>query len=730
MILFPFIFLGLIELMLRLAGLGTNLSLFVDNPDPYYKDYKMVNQDIGKKYFQKLEYTYPANDIFLKEKPENGIRIIVMGSSTVYGFPYDHNLMFSRILNQMLEETYPSKRIEVVNTAITAINSFTLRDYIDEILAQEPDAILFYAGHNEFYGAFGVGSNEMMSNSKLIRETHLKLMNLRIYQLLRAMINKISKSAAMQKSEQVHGTLMKRIVADKTILYESEDYKAAINSFQENLSAILEKTKRAEVPVFISELISNVRDLEPFESVKTDTLEAAIDVFQRARKALEDSNIPEAENDFYRAKDLDIIRFRASEDVNETIRDLAQKNSSSLVPMMEYYKTYSEEGIIGNKLLTEHVHPNSDGYFLMAKAFYDKLISSELFSDPENTFTSESFDYFKKHYGYTRLDILLGYHRVENLKYHWPFNKDMNSKADYRLIYKPVSFIDSLAFTVMSNSDISLTDMRLKLAKAYEKRKRFIEAYREYEALIRMNPYLSENYNDAASCLLKLNELPLALEYFNRSLQYEKDYFAYFKAGEIYLMQNNLAKAIDYFEKALELAPEEYKAAIKYKLYISLAYSGNNAEAQLIAVELGRTNPNFNLKLPPKRYMYMDYIPDLIAPYIDSARIYLTENELDKAIRVLNESKKIWESPITDRYLAETYLDMGDFKEASRYFNESYPHFNKDPKFLASNLMLLISQGDYKGADKFLIEIKHLDPTYHAINLLQNIVNSGLSGGK
>lgn len=366
---------------------------------------------------------------------------------------------------------------------------------------------------------------------------------------------------------------------------------------------------------------------------------------------------------------------------------------------------------------------------MMAKAFYDQLIASGLFLNQKYLFTPEAFEYFKKNYGYTRLDILLGYHRVENLKYHWPFNKDLDSKADYRLIYKPVSFIDSLAFTVMSNSDISLTDMRLKLAKAYEKKKRFIEAYREYEALIRMNPYISENYKDAATCLLNVNELPLALEYFNKSLVYEKDYFAYFKAGEIYLMKNDLPVARDYFEKALELAPDEYKGAIKYKLYISLAYSGNTAEAQLTGRELARTNPNFNLKLPPKRYMFMDYIPDLIAPYIDSARIYLTENEREKAIRVLNSSKKIWNSPVADRYLAETYLEEGNLAQARLYFTKSYPHFNKDPRFLASNLMLLVTEGDNNIAAKYLTEIKELDPDYHGIKILESIVNSGISSG-
>jgi hypothetical protein len=122
----PVFILIVFEGVLRVTGYGDNLSLFIKNPTQGYEKYMMVNPEVGKKYFQKFENTAPANDIFLIEKPENTFRIFVMGSSTVFGFPYERNLMFSRILHQQLEDAYPDKKIEVVNTAITAINSFTL----------------------------------------------------------------------------------------------------------------------------------------------------------------------------------------------------------------------------------------------------------------------------------------------------------------------------------------------------------------------------------------------------------------------------------------------------------------------------------------------------------------------------------------------------------------------------------------------------------------------------
>ncbi len=208
-----FIFL---EIILRLFSVGTDLHLFVEHKSEKYSDYYIVNPYVGEKYFTRLEATSGTNDIFLKKKPKNGFRIFLMGSSTLYGFPYGKNLMASRILQKRLQDSYPDKTIEVINTAITAINTITLKDYIGQILKYEPDAILFYAGHNEFYGAFGVGSNETMSKNSFLRWLHFKLLNLRIYQLLRSAVTGISnKIAENSNTPETKGTLMKRIVKIK-----------------------------------------------------------------------------------------------------------------------------------------------------------------------------------------------------------------------------------------------------------------------------------------------------------------------------------------------------------------------------------------------------------------------------------------------------------------------------------------------------------------------------------
>jgi hypothetical protein len=108
-----------------------------------------------------------------------------MGCSTTRGFPYEMGITFTRILNYRLQDVFPHKRIEVVNLAMAAVNSYTQADFIDEILEKKPDAILIYTGHNEYYGALGIGSIENGGNDRWLKRAHLKLVRLRTYQLIR-----------------------------------------------------------------------------------------------------------------------------------------------------------------------------------------------------------------------------------------------------------------------------------------------------------------------------------------------------------------------------------------------------------------------------------------------------------------------------------------------------------------------------------------------------------------
>ena len=722
-VLIPFLILLVFEGILRLAGVGDDLSLFIQNPVKGYEKYLMVNPEVGKKYFQKFEYTAPANDIFLKEKPENTFRIFVMGSSTVYGFPYERNLMFSRILNQQLENAWPSKKIEVVNTAITAINSFTLFDFIDQILKQKPDAILIYAGHNEFYGAFGIGSNETMSRNRGLTKLHISLMNLKIYQLIRNIISGITGRIGGGSKEEVHGTLMKRMVADKDILLNSEEYKIAMERYRQNMDEILQKATKKNVPVFLSELVCNINGMEPFNSVKADGLEAAGDVFLQAGKAEDNQDYQSALGLYYKAKDLDCIRFRASEDVNQIVNELAVKYSVFRVPMLSQFQEHSPNKLIGNNLMTEHVHPNIEGNFLMAEAFLISIEKSGIFGEPDKN-SETTTEYLKRNYGYTALDSLLALHRIRSLKGYWPFVKDPKDEVNYRLVYHSKGLLDSLSFAAMKNPELSLSDVRLDLAKNYEKSGQLINAYREYEALLRTNPYVAVNYRDAANCLVQLADLPLALKYFQKSIDYEDSFFARYRIGEIYLLKGDYNNAILSFEKSFSLSPDDKKVNVLVKSYTAFVYANKTEQAKAVENELRRVNALQNLRIPPKTYVFDQYIPFQTREQVSNAKQLIAENKTDEALSLLESSLQIYDSHIANRMIGEIYFSKQNMEKAHYYFNKVYDQFRFDTRFLDDLALINIALKDVVSARKCLDEIRQIDPGNEHLNQLNSLISS------
>ncbi len=673
----PILFLLLLEGILRLVSYGDNLDLFMENPREGYKEYMIVNPAVGKKYFQKLEYTAPPNDIFLKEKKEGTFRIFVMGSSTVFGFPYERNLMFSRILHKRLEDAYPGKHFEVVNTSITAINSYTLLDYAKQIVRYSPDAILVYAGHNEFYGAFGAGSNENMSKSLRLTRLHMYFMDFRFFQLFRNAVAKIGSG----KENQVHGTLMKRIVANQDIPFEGEDYTRAMTRYRQNMGDMLQLYKEEGFPVFLSDVVSNVRDIVPLSAVSTGDKNRAWEVYREAVKAYQSGEFEKASALFYEAKDLDGVRFRASEEVNRIIRELSGEYGTYFVPMLDFFREASPHGIIGNNLMTEHVHPNIEGEFLMADAFFQEVLASGL-PGKANKDRLYSSKYYKRNWGYTELDSLLAHHRIANLKTHWPFVPVEPNNSDYRETYRPISKEDSAAFLSMRFPEMYLDMIRLDLAREYEAEGNDYAAYREYEALIRTNPYIPENYRDAATSLINLGHLPLALEYFQKSLELETSFYAIFRMGEIYLIKGDYLNARKRFQEAFAVAgTNEEKIKVLGRIYATCVYGGFDADAQSIADQLRKYNATQYLRIPPPSYTYTNYVPYKTREQVRGAKQLMSEERYAEAATILEASLDIYDSHMARRYLGECYLQLGDTLNARSQFERVKDEFAFDPDF-------------------------------------------------
>lgn len=697
-LLFSVLLIFVLEGALRLFHYGNSLRLVVPHSSQDYRDFYMINPHVGEKYFSSLEATSTNNDIFLRRKPENGFRIFVMGSSTVYGYPYDNNLMASRILHQRLEDAYPDKKVEVVNTALTAVNSITLKDFIPQVLKYEPDAILIYAGHNEYYGAFGIGSNETMSKSAFLRSLNFGIMNLRVAQLVKSVIGGISKQVAKGESvAESKGTLMKRIVQDEDIAYGSEEYRIGIEQFRDNMSYILDRAGKMDVPVFFSDLVSNVRDLPPFGDPEGEGLEAHA-AYRDALNRLADGNTSGAKTAFYMAKDLDPVRFRAAEELNRIIDSLGRLKGAIMVPTHKHFANSSFDGLIGNNLLTEHVHPNIAGQFLLADAFYQAIVESALIQTAPDPYKTKSGEYYRRNWGYTELDSLVGAYKIQQLKSHWPF-ASLDEEITFRDTFRTSGIIDSLAFTVLTDPAANLSALHDFLGGYYEDQQMLQLACREYEALVTINPYRSSNYNKAANCLLKLNDLNSAEIYLRKSLEYVESFYAYTMLADIERIKRNYQGAIEAYSSALTFVDKDM-----------------DREGEDIRVKLDQIKQIANNK-PASTFEYALYVPRDIAPLYNKA-LLLMETDVDSSLYYLTHCLEINDCPLVNWQMGNILMKMQD-KRVLYFYTKAHPGFSKDPQFLVNLIVANLVNEDKGGAKKAFDELVALDPQHSSIPRLQ-----------
>ena len=144
------------------------------------------------------------------------------------------------MLEQRLLQSFPGKNIEIINTAMAAVNSYTLRDLADEIIAQDPDLVLIYAGHNEYYGSLGVGSAESLGRFVGVVNAYLKLQDFCVVQALQRMLMRgAALFASGNEAPKAGTTLMSRMVEEQEIPIHPPLYEMGLVQFERNMGAIL-----------------------------------------------------------------------------------------------------------------------------------------------------------------------------------------------------------------------------------------------------------------------------------------------------------------------------------------------------------------------------------------------------------------------------------------------------------------------------------------------------------
>ena len=87
---------------------------------------------------------------FSKDKPDNTYRIIAVGGSTTFGSGVTNENTWPKILEKKLQNLSESKKIEVINSGISGMNSFSESKLIKQkLIHYKPDLIIVYDGMND-----------------------------------------------------------------------------------------------------------------------------------------------------------------------------------------------------------------------------------------------------------------------------------------------------------------------------------------------------------------------------------------------------------------------------------------------------------------------------------------------------------------------------------------------------------------------------------------------------
>jgi tetratricopeptide (TPR) repeat protein len=404
----PLLFLGLLEGGLRMAGYGYPTSFFL-GPDA--RGISTTNIRFGWRFFPRSLARLPETS-FLSAKPADTIRIFTLGSSAAQGVP-NPSFNFGRILEAMLRRRYPDRKFEVINTAMTAINSHVGLVIASDCAAHQPDLFVVYMGNNEVVGPFGPGTVfQQWTPSRRIIRANVWLKSTRVGQWLGDTVGAwFQGKDALETWKGMEMFLGNQVAADDPRL------ETVYDNYRQNLTDICGIARDAGAGIILSTVAVNLKDCPPLASRHRSDLsaealekwhsqfeagvaleaerrwaealaryEAAAEIddrfaelpFRMGRCLAALGRSPEARERFVAARDLDALRFRADSRINTVIREVAAEQAKAGVRLADAEQFLAKSrlapgGILGEELFYEHVHLRFDGNYLLARCVLDQI---------------------------------------------------------------------------------------------------------------------------------------------------------------------------------------------------------------------------------------------------------------------------------------------------------------------------------------------------------------------
>ena len=387
-------------------GVGAHYQYFnqIDiDGEAFYQE----NPDFADQFYPPSLNVGPLQNTFAAERSDDRLRVFVLGGSAAMGFPHKNHGV-DRLLAAQLRELFPNKDVEVVNTAMTSVNSHVVYQVAKTLPAESADVAVILMGNNEVVGPYGPGTfnQNFLSSLSAIRALQA-LKRTRLWQLLDSALSEVQSSDAKADLEW-QGMQM---FVDNGVAEDDPRMSAVYEHFEGNLRDIVDTLDAKGMHVVLSTVPVNLRQSAPFLSVSRDDISAgdetkltalreraelqalngrwreAQDLWQQAialdaghadshfQLATSLENLGEyalARSHYERALDLDGLRFRADTRINAIIEGVAREYDSSQVSFVHSSKGFDRASAPyapGWDLLVEHVHYDFSGNAVLARIF-------------------------------------------------------------------------------------------------------------------------------------------------------------------------------------------------------------------------------------------------------------------------------------------------------------------------------------------------------------------------
>ncbi|MFO7525860.1 MAG: hypothetical protein R6W68_10425, partial [Ignavibacteriaceae bacterium] len=378
------------------------------------------------------------------------------------------------------------------------------------------------------------------------------------------------------------GTLMSQMIGESLIEFDSEVYWNGIDQFKGNLKDILKMFADENIPLIIGTLTVNLLDQKPFISIDSETYPSAEDVYEDARRQLESGNIEEAQNLFLLAKELDALRFRAPERINTVIRQAANEFSFPVVDIDSLFKFNSPNNIVGYNLTVDHLHPNIDGYRLIANAYFDEMQKTNYLPRGKKTDMTEVRvdSILIADFPFTTLDSTLAEFSIIMLTGTYPFVP--KGTPNYKMLnYKMKDIVDTIAAAVI-NKEIKWETGHANLAEHYLNTGDYKNFMNEMDAIIAERPYFDVPYENTIVNLIDKELLEESIPYLLKLHSFKPTYFSFKWLGQVYLRLNNPVKSLPYLIEAVKYSDADYQ--VWYNLS-GAYYLNGNIKSSIAAIE-------------------------------------------------------------------------------------------------------------------------------------------------